>query len=371
MFDRLQKRIAISKAKGIHAATLRELLVRIGDIDRFFSLSQAELHNLSGLNSEIFADEYRTELLHSFAPEVEFVRNNHIDSFFIDDPDYPRRLSNCEDAPVMLYKLGSCSLDHKHIIGIVGTRHATAYGIDITTRLVERLAEKLDSPVIVSGLAYGIDVAAHKAALANGVPTVGVLAHPLNMIYPADHRGVAARITSEGGALVTEYTTDMRIYRGNFLARNRIVAGLCDCIVVVESDFKGGSMSTAHLATQYNRDVFAVPGRVNDKYSHGTNKLIAGRTASLITCADDLISQMGWEDHTASSPAPPTLFHALSPLEEEIVGWLKDNPDSSINDICVNLNMSYAAVSEVIFKLEMDDILTTLPGGRLYLSTKI
>ncbi len=361
--DPLLQQIAMSRSKGMKASTYRELTERIGHLDNFFTLSQAELHNLTGISSDIFSEGYRQKLLDKAANEAAFVRSNHIDVHFVDTPQYPHRLANCEDAPMALYRLGSCDLDSRHVVGIVGTRHATPYGIDFADRLVADLASKLDGLVIVSGLAYGIDVAAHKSAIAHGVPTVGVLAHALNTIYPADHRSIAAKMVSCGGALITEYTTDTRIHRSNFLARNRIVAGLCDCIVVVESDYKGGSMSTARIAMQYNRDVFAVPGRNTDKYSHGTNTLIANHTASLLMNADQLIQQMGW-DLKASAPEPPTLFRALTPDEDELIEFIKNNPDLTINDICVRLGKSYSHISGLLLQLEMDDILMILPGGR-------
>ncbi len=363
--DRLLLNIAISKAKGVHASTLRQLMERIGSVQDFFALSKAELSNLTGTTSELYDDSYRKMLMDEAEKEAAFVRHNHIDALFLDTDDYPTRLSNCEDAPTMLYKLGSCDLDSRYMIGIVGTRHATRYGADFTNQLVKDLALKLDKPVIVSGLAYGIDVAAHRAALEAGTPTVGVLAHALNTIYPAEHRSIAARMTSTGGALITEYPTGTRIHRSNFLARNRIVAGLCDCLVVVESDYKGGSMSTARIAMQYNRDVFAVPGRANDRYSHGTNMLISNHTASLIQSADDLIEQMGWTAEAKDTTEPPTLFRALTAEEQQIIDFVSDNPDMTVNDICVRMNKSYAALSDILFQLEMDDLVATLPGGRI------
>ncbi len=363
--DSLLLQIAVSKAKGVHAGTLRQLMERIGSLSDFFAMTKAELTNLTGKTTDLFNDTYRESLLAEAEKEAAFVRKNHIDTLFLDSDNYPTRLSNCEDAPTLLYKLGSCDPDSRYMIGIVGTRHATRYGADFANQLVKDLASKLGRPVIVSGLAYGIDVAAHRAALEAGIPTIGVLAHALNTIYPADHRSVAARMTSTGGALITEYPTTTKIHRSNFLARNRIVAGLCDCVVVVESDYKGGSMSTARMAMQYNRDVFAVPGRVNDRYSRGTNMLISNHTAMLIQNADDLIEQMGWTAETSKTPETPTLFRALTEEEQQIIDFVREHPDLTVNDICVKLSKSYAMLSDILFQLEMDDIVATLPGGRI------
>ncbi len=367
--DHLQQAIAISHAKGMHAHTLREILERVGTLDVFFSLSQAELNRLVGVSSDIFSDSYREALLSEAEKEAEFVRRSHIDTFFIGDENYPRRLVDCEDAPLLLYRVGSCDLDMAHTVGIVGTRSASSYGIGFTTNLVEELAKKVDNLVIISGLAYGVDVAAHMASLAQGVPTIGVLAHGLNTIYPADHRSVAAKMASSGGALVTEYCSNSRIHRSNFLARNRIVAGLCDALVIVESDYKGGSMSTARISMNYNREVFALPGRVNDPKSRGTNHLIANHTASLITCADDLIEQMGWENRPIEENESPQLFRAFTKEEQELIDFITAHPEASINDLCVKLSKSYSIVSDMLFKLELDDFITMLPGGRMSINS--
>lgn len=363
--DHLQQTIAISRAKGMHANTVREILDRVGSLDNFFSLSQSELTRMIGVKNDIFSDSYRESLLSEAEKEAAFVRHNHIDTFFIGDENYPHRLVDCEDAPLLLFRVGSCDLDTAHTVGIVGTRSASSYGIGFTTQLVEELAKKVSHLVVISGLAYGVDVAAHRAALAQGVPTIGVLAHGLNTIYPADHRSVAAKMVSSGGALVTEYSTTSRINRSNFLARNRIVAGLCDALVVVESDYKGGSMSTARISMSYNREVFALPGRVNDPKSRGTNRLIANHTASLITCADDLIQQMGWEETLIDTQESPQLFRALSQDEQEVFDFISKHPELCVNDICVKLCKSYSIVSDMLFRLELDDIITMLPGGRI------
>lgn len=363
LHDTLTLEIALSKAKGMRAPVIRELIERVGSLRDIFTLPQGQLCRLSGISTPAFSDSYRQALLAEAAKESEFVRNNHIDTAFITSPSYPRRLASCEDAPALIYKMGSCNLDSRYMVGVVGTRHSTSYGIDFTTKLVRGLAEKLDNLVIVSGLAYGIDVAAHREALASGVPTVGVLAHPLNTIYPADHRSVAAEMASKGGALVTEYPTSARIHRSNFLERNRIVAGLCDCLVVVESDIRGGSLSTARIASMYNRDVFAVPGRVNDRYSRGTNRLISLDAASMICNADDVISKMMWEADKKPQEQP-TLFRALTPDEQTILDYINENPESTINEMCVKLGRSYSSVSSILLQLELDDFIITLPGGR-------
>jgi DNA processing protein len=249
------------------------------------------------------------------------------------------------------------------MIAIVGTRHATAYGVEFVNRLVKNLAEQLDDLVIVSGLAYGIDIAAHRAALTEGVPTAAVLAHGLNTIYPADHRSAAKRIIGEGGMLITEYKSSSATHKGNFLARNRIVAGLCDAVIVVESDSRGGAMSTARIADAYNREVMAVPGRVSDTYSRGCNELIANRTASIIRDAEDVMNIMGW----SAKPKAGTqkeMFADITPTEQKIIDYISANPDATVNEICVGLSMPYSQLSSELFEMEMKDQIIVLPGGK-------
>lgn len=364
MESQTAQRIALSMAKGVNGTAADELMRRIGSPEAFFSCSRTELVAMCGKDFGIFDDAYRQDLLRKGTLEADFTRQSNIDALMRGAPGYPERLMPCSDAPFMLYKLGRCSLDFKRSIGIVGTRHATYYGSDFTSRLVADLANALPGVAIISGLAYGIDICAHKAALDSGLPTVAVLAHGLNTVYPADHRSYAARIVKDGGALITEYPSSARLHRSNFLARNRIVAAMSDCLVVVESDLRGGSMSTARIASLYNRDVFALPGRINDVYSHGTNKLIANHTAQLITGADDLINAMGWEQQTAEKPQPASLFPVLTPELQQLYDFIKENPNATVNDMCVALGLTYAAVTDRLFRLEFDDMIISIPGGR-------
>lgn len=363
MTDELKYQIAFSMLKGVNGNSARMLLQRVGSPRAFFEFKHSELALIVGSDSEILSDGYRQRVLADAEREASFVSVNNLRHFFIADADYPRRLDNCDDCPTMAYALGRCDFDAPYTVGIVGTRHATNYGIDFTRRLVADLARALPGVCIISGLAYGIDVTAHQAALQADTPTIGVLAHGLNMIYPAEHRSVAAKMVERGGGLVTEYPTSAKVYKQNFLKRNRIVAALSDALVVVESDFRGGSMSTARIASLYNRDVFALPGRATDTYSRGTNQLIANSTAALITSADDLIKHMGWQSQ-APAAEPPRLFPVLSPELQELYDYIAANPDATANDLCVRLGISYAALSDRLFRLEMAEAISTLPGGR-------
>lgn len=247
----------------------------------------------------------------------------------------------------------------------MGTRHATSHGLAFTRDLVRTLAEKAGQVTIVSGLAYGVDIAAHRAALEHGLPTVSVVAHGLKMIYPADHRQDAQRIIRSGGALVTEYLSGARPNRGSFLARNRIIAALADAVVVVESDYRGGSMSTARRGAEYNREVFAMPGYPSALYSRGCNDLIARNVAQILCSPEQLIDSMNWQNAaSAQTVRQMSLFTELTPEQQRIVDHLRRQPDHTVNEMSAALQIPFAKLSATLFDLEMCDVLATRPGGR-------
>ena len=363
----IQRKIAFSQIKGLKLEQGHELIERMGGVDDFFDLSTRKLWDKIGSQKSYCTDASRDALLEIGKREKEFADKNNIDAIFFSDESYPKRLLECSDAPAMLYKLGKCDLNASHIVSIVGTRKATAYGQKLTNDLVAGLAERLDSLVIVSGLAYGIDVAAHKAALQAGVPTVGVVAHGLKTLYPAEHRDIAARMIKNGGALVTEYTSDAPIHRGNFLARNRIVAGMADATVIVESEEKGGAMVTASIAVAYGRDVCAVPGRCTDRFSAGPLKLISTNRAALIRNADDLIALMNWKAKPSAASAPELDFKksidSLGTDQRKIVDYLRMKQKATVNEMVADLEIPYALLSARLMELEMDDFVNALPGS--------
>lgn len=363
MSDDLRIRIAFSMVRNLNAELAGQLLTRVGDESSLFTKTSSELNAIGRLPDTLLSADYRNDLMRRAEIEERFVLSNDIQCRYFTDVTYPSRLSNCDDGPVMLYQLGCTDLESQHIVAVVGTRHATPYGVDVTSRIVHDLAERLDDLVIVSGLAYGIDVAAHKAALDAGVPTVAVVAHPLNTIYPADHRGVAVQMLRQGGALVSEYSTTDQVHRANFLARNRIVAGLADCTIVVESDTKGGSLVTAGLAQAYNREVFAVPGRLTDRYSRGCIDMISGNRAHIYTGADDLIAEMGWTKR-AEAGEQLTMAVELSPHEEQIIEFLTRNPASRINDIMLATEIPAGQLKDLLFNMEMKDLVISMAGGK-------
>lgn len=366
-----QRQIAFSQIKGIQLAKAQALLEHIGSVDAFFDTSTRLLWDKIGAQKSYCTDASRDALLEIGRRELEFCTKSHADPVFLTSEDYPYRLKECEDAPALIYRLGTCNLNAKHVVSIVGTRKATAYGQRFTADLVAGLAERLDDLVIVSGLAYGIDIAAHKAALQNGVPTVGVVAHGLKTIYPADHRDVAARIIRNGGALITEYTSEAPIHKGNFLARNRIVAGAADVTVIVESEEKGGAMVTASIASAYNRDVCTAPGRITDRYSAGPLKLIVTNRASLIRNADDLIELMNWTSKKAEGTGRIDFQKTADSLgtdQRKIADYLRNHPRSTVNDMVGALGIPYSTLSARLMEMEMDDVVTALPGSAFSLN---
>lgn len=361
--DALEARIALSMLTGINLSTARELLRRVGTPEAVFGSSEQAMALAIGRNGGIADAEVRAAAARRAAAEAAFVRSNKVRALFFTDDDYPRRLLDCDDAPALLYALGDTPLNELRTVAIVGTRHCTAYGLEFTRRLVSGLAERYGRDIaIISGLAYGIDVAAHRAALQEGLPTVGVMANGLNTVYPAEHRDVAVRMVREGGMLLTEYSSDARVHRGFFLARNRIVAGLADAVVVVESDLRGGAMATARIASAYNRELFAAPGRATDAYSRGCLDLLARRTASVVRDADDIAEALGWQPR--SEGRQTQLMLELTPTQQSVVDHLRNHPEATVNDICLTLGMSYASLSSLLFELEMSDVIMTVPGGR-------
>ena len=359
----LQCRIAMSCLAGVRHDTACELIAKAGTAERLFSLSAEELRALTGGNAKAYSETARAEAMTRAGESLRFLRDNRVRCLFAGEDGYPTRLAQCADAPAMLYALGDCDLDSPRMVGIVGTRHCTPYGLEFTRSLVADLAQMLPGVVIVSGLAYGIDVAAHEAALKAGVPTVGVVAHGLDTIYPAEHRDTAARMARAGGAIVTEYLPGTRIHRANFLARNHIVAGLCDAVVVVESGYRGGALYTARVALNYGRTVMAVPGRATDESSQGTNGLIANNAAHLITSAEGLADIMNWRTATAAEE-PPRLFTPLPPEQQQVLDFITEHPDATRDDISHGLGLTLAAAAERLFQMEMAEVIVSVPGGR-------
>lgn len=360
----LKYRIALSLVRGMHPKVAEELLSRIGSEKDFFTLPESELCRIAGRRLQIFSDSYRHETLATAEEEERFCTAHRVRCLYYTEPDYPQRLLQCEDAPLMLFALGDMNLNARHVVSIVGTRNATTYGVNFINRLVEDLANRLEDVVIVSGLAMGCDIAAHKSALSQGVPTAGIVAHGLDTLYPADHRHYAARMIKEGGMILTDYPHGTRPHRGNFLSRNRIVAGISDAIIVAESGApKGGALHTARLGMLYNRDVFALPGRSSDIYSAGCNMLIKNNVAHLIENADDLIAAMSWTARQAEG-IQQNLFSELSPQQQQILDYLHHNGEGQINTLTAALGIPVGQLMALLTEMEFNGQLLSLPGAR-------
>ncbi len=370
--DERQARIyelAFSLIRGNNVTMGEKLLSLLDDESEFFTLSSSQLCKRLNVRASVADDKYRRELVAYAERELDFLENNKIKALYFKDGDYPVRLANCNDAPVMLFKLGDVDLDAKKIVAVVGTRKSTPYGLDATKRIIGDLAGEYGNDlVIVSGLAYGIDIAAHRAALSNGIPTVAVTAQPLNTIYPADHRKEAVEMIRNAGGLVTEYASCQTTHRGNFLARNRIIAGLADATIIVESDLKGGAMVTAMVASAYNRDVFAVPGRISDRYSRGCNHLITTNRAVLIDSGDTLIDIMGWE-RKVDEGAQSVMTFELTEQQREVLLFIREHGDYTVNEIVQAMGITYSELTNVLFELELADMVVSVLGNRYALTT--
>lgn len=294
--------------------------------------------------------------------ETDEARRRHISLLALTETDYPTWLKSLPDAPPVLFYKGTASLNAQPMISIVGTRHISEYGKDLCRHIVEQLAERLPQATIVSGLAYGVDVHAHRAALACGLPTIGVLGHGLNHLYPPSHRDTANRMTEQGG-LLTEYPCATPVSRENFVQRNRIVAGLSQACIVVESARRGGALITARLAQDYGREVYACPGRLTDLHSEGCNRLIARHGAAIFTSVDDLMEDMGWAPRQPR-PQQLELFPALTATEEQLRNRLVQTEQCSADELVTATGLKVAEVNAALIQLEMKGLVRLLAGNQ-------
>lgn len=359
---------ALCLLKGMTPRLAEEILQHVGSAEEFFALSDSVVASRLGLKTSMFSSAARSQALARAESELEFAANRNVRCIPYSDPAYPRRLLECADAPAMLFATGPTDLNAAHVVSIVGTRNATVYGVNFINKLVDSLAERIDNLVIVSGLAMGCDITAHRRAMERGIPTVGVVAHGIDTLYPAEHRNYAAKMVKLGGMVLTDYPHGTRPHRGNFLARNRIVAGMSDAVIVAESAAeRGGALHTAKLAMLYDRDVFALPGRTSDHYSGGCNKLIKSNVAHLIEDADDLITAMNW----SAKPLPgeqPSLFPELSPEQQGVMDYLRTNGEAQVNTLTATLGIPAGKLLGILTEMEFQGLLLALPGARYRLA---
>ncbi|MFO7923126.1 MAG: DNA-processing protein DprA [Bacteroidales bacterium] len=358
----LKYKIAINLIPGIGGVLAKKLIESAGSPEKVFKSGKALLQKIPGIGKSLAENITNPGILEEAEREIEFISKYRIKALYYLDNDYPARLKECPDAPVILFVKGNSDQDCSRVVSIVGTRSASGYGLEFCRNLVSELAVRGHNPLIVSGLAYGIDICAHKAALDNGLQTVAVLAHGLSTIYPSAHRRVAEKICSQG-ALVTDFGSKTLPERGNFLKRNRIIAGLADATIVIESSIKGGALITADLANSYNRDVFALPGRVTDKRSEGCNNLIKINKAALIEKIEDIEYIMGWPPgekvHKNEIPEPA---NDLNNEEKTILHLLSDNNQLSADHISEYTKMGASRISCLLLNLEFKGYVASMPG---------
>jgi DNA processing protein len=361
----LKYKIALSLIPKVGHITARKLVAYVGDFEGVFKESKKNLLKIPDIGQTLANNiVHAKNVLPLAEKEIEFIEKNNIRVVFYLDEEYPERLKHCTDAPILLYTKGKLSLNQRKVLSIVGTRKATDEGVSFGKSLVRALADRGHNPVIVSGLAYGIDAAAHRAALDNNLATVAVLGHGLDIIYPASHKSLAKKIM-DNGLLITDFPSKSKRDKNNFVKRNRIIAGLSDATIVVESGEKGGALITADIANSYNRDVFAVPGRVTDTHSKGCNQLIKTNKAALLEKVEDIEYLLGWEpeDKLNQKDIQRNLFVELNNEEKIIVDILKSNAkELPIDTICLKAQMPTSKVSPILLELEFKGILKTLPG---------
>ncbi len=355
-------RIALGLVPGIGGITARKILAFTGSAEAVFSMPRKTLLEIPGVG-DLLAERIKCKgIIDQASREIEFIQRKGIKCLFYGDDGYPRRLLECYDAPLLLFMLGQVNLDGSRMISIVGTRRPGTYGLDMCRSLVRDLASMDQDLVIVSGLAYGIDHCAHKAALDMGLDTIAVLGHGLKYMYPARHRQVAGKIT-EQGALITDFASDQKPERNHFIRRNRIIAGLSDATIIVQSGYKGGALITADLANSYDRDVFTFPGRVGDPASAGCNHLIKTHGAALIEGAGDVAYLLGWDpDPPGKKETRDHLFRELSEKEGQIIEILRAEGQASMDSIALKCKIPLGRISGILLDLELGGLIKCLPG---------
>jgi len=364
MNDDLLYNIAITALPNIGDITAKKLIAYCGDAQQVLNEKKQVLEKIPGIGS-VYAESIingRDSALSIAEKEIKFIESNNIFPLFYLDKAYPNRLFHCEDAPVVLYAKGQINFNNPKVVSIVGTRKPTDYGKEFCEKIITQLVPH--DPLIISGLAYGIDIFSHKSALQNKLSTVAVLAHGLDRIYPAQHTSTSQQMLESGG-LISDYKSGTNPDRENFPKRNRIVAGLSDLTIVIESSKKGGSLITAHIANDYNRDVFALPGRLSDSQSEGCNNLIKSHKAALIQSVKDIEYIMGWEVDKKRTPSQTQLFVDLNEDEKMITHILAQQGKESIDNLALQAKLPMSKTASLLLALEFNGVVKSLPG-KLY-----
>ncbi|HYG02626.1 MAG TPA: DNA-processing protein DprA [Chryseosolibacter sp.] len=358
--------LALHFIPGIGDHLIRQLVSYCGSAERVFQLPKGKLLKIPGIGG-VTADAIRQGKPFADAEkEIRKADKEKVTLVFFTDENYPSRLRQINDAPSLLYLKGNIDFENPKVVGIVGTRKATAYGRDRVDELVADLVAH--KPLVVSGLAYGIDIHAHKQAVKHGLSTIGVMGSGIDVIYPASHKDTAKQMMENGG-IATEHRFGTLPDAHNFPARNRIVAGLCDCVIIVEAAEKGGALITAEIANSYNKDVFAFPGNIGQSHSAGCNNLIKSNRANLITTAKDLEYIMNWDPATAPKKKPTQNLDKFQPDEQKVIRTLMENKNQlAIDELSWKTNLPISQLASILLQLEFNGAITSLPGKRYRLS---
>jgi DNA processing protein len=352
--------LALLQVEGVGDVLAKKLIQHCGNAEAVFTSKKSQLQQIDGIGSVVIKNLQDKSVFVKAEKELQFIAQENIFTTYFQEENYPERLKHCYDSPVLLFQAGNINLQNRRMISIVGTRQITTYGMEFTKKLIEDLAPL--NPVIISGFAYGVDIYAHQTAMEFGLQTIGVLAHGLNQIYPKTHKKYMAKMEQNGGFL-TEFWSTSKPDKENFIKRNRIVAGISEATVVIESAEKGGSLVTANLANEYNRDVFAVPGRVSDKYSQGCNNLIKTQRANLMTSAADLVYMLNWELQRESQKAvQKQLFISLTNEEQKIYDYLQKTGKEMMDIIALECDFPIYRMSSILINMELKGVIRPLPG---------
>ena len=354
--------LALLKIEGVGDIVAKKLINHCGSAEKIFKTKASILSSIDGIG-QVLIKKLKDKTVFILAEaELKFIQKNNINCLFYQDENYPDRLKHCIDGPVLLFSSGNINLNNRKIISIVGTREITSYGTEFCKKLIEDLAPL--NPIIVSGFAYGVDIVAHKAALDHNLQTIGVVAHGLNQVYPKAHKKYVTKIEEYGGFL-TEFWSTSNPEKENFVKRNRIVAGMSEATIVIESAEKGGSLITANLANDYNRDVFAVPGRISDKYSQGCNTLIKTQRANMLTSAADLMYMLNWELESPNQhrkAVQKQLFITLDADEQKIYDYLLEHGKEELDILALDCGFPVFKMSSMLMNMELKGLIRPLPG---------
>ncbi|WP_072400350.1 DNA-processing protein DprA [Flaviramulus basaltis] len=352
--------LALQQVPNIGDITAKRLINHCGSAEEVLKEKKQNLLKIDGIGAVMLEALFKKSYLKEAEKEIDFIKANNIKAFYFNDKNYPEKLKHCIDGPILLFQSGNIDLENRHIISIVGARKITSNGIAFCESLVEALVPY--NPVIISGFAYGTDITAHKAAMKHNLQTIGCLAHGLNTIYPQVHKKYMVEVEKNGGFLTDFWSTD-KLDRNNFLKRNRVIAGISEATIVIESAEKGGSLVTADIANSYNRDVFAVPGRTTDLQSVGCNNLIKHQKAHMLSSPLDVPYILNWQLENDKKPAiQKQLFVELDATEKVIYNYLKENEKQQLDGIAINCNLPIFKVASVLLTMELKGVIRPLPG---------